>query len=105
MLKARAKKTSYMEGDREDVWIRKGNIYDLELIYLFTDEAGDEHSILFEDFNKYFEEVIVEQTRHASGKKTINIHPLENTLDIMMDAEKLEKLIIPIKSEQMRGNR
>jgi hypothetical protein len=53
-MKAIAKKTCHMEGSPDDIWIIKGNVYNLELLYRFIDEEGDEHFIPFEDFDEFF---------------------------------------------------
>ena len=64
-MKAIAKVTSFMEGFEDDIWIKKGDVYDLELndemddeeLYEFIDAKGHEHYIGVKDFDKYFKEV------------------------------------------------
>ena len=62
-MRAIAKVTSHMEDDPMDIWIVKGNVYDLERVidpdpnlYFFIDEQGDEYHIEVDDFDKYFKE-------------------------------------------------
>lgn len=57
-MKVIAKVTSWMEGNTEDIWIRKGNIYKLKKTrseYKFIDEAGKTHFIYAKNFDRYFE--------------------------------------------------
>lgn len=54
IINATAKKTSHMEGCTDQIWIVKGKTYQLEPLYRFIDEEGDEHFITFDDFDEYF---------------------------------------------------
>jgi len=55
IINAKAKKTSCMEDDVNQIWIVKGKTYQLEPLYRFIDEQYDEHFILADDFDEYFE--------------------------------------------------
>lgn len=60
-MKVIAKITSYMEGDPKDVWIVKGEIYDLKFsssdMYRFINQQGDIHFVGKRNFDKYFKVV------------------------------------------------